>query len=153
MKETTKQKEEPFLCFSRRSPVDLIIGTDKVLGSAQRRTSAGLLQHGSLLIRHSPTTPELIGLSELTTQFPSKLVQEGFRTDSVGSYNKDMREKSLHDALVERECEKVIAKASIDQTAWVNFLILVLKKGLSQILNCRWREGNLDERSVFKLRR
>ena len=145
----TNQKEEPFLCFSRRSPVDLIIGTDKVMGSAQRRTSAGLLQHGSLLIRHSPTTPELIGLSELITQFPSKLVQEGFRDDSVGSYNKDMREKGLHDALMDRGCEKVIAKAPFDQTAWVNFLILVLKKGLSQIVNCRWRDRNLDEHSVF----
>lgn len=76
------------------------------MGSAQRRTSAGLLQHGSLLIRHSPTTPELIGLSELTTQFPLKLVQEGFRDDSVGSYNKDMREKGLHDSLMDRGAKK-----------------------------------------------
>jgi lipoyl(octanoyl) transferase len=149
----TNQKEEPFLCFSRRSPVDLIVGSDKIMGSAQRRTSAGLLQHGSLLIRHSPTTPELIGLSELTRQFPSKLVQEGFCADSVSSYNKDMREKGLHDAFVDRACEKMIAKAPLDQTAWVNFLILVLKKGLSQIVNCRWQERNLDEHSVFNGRR
>ncbi len=140
---STNQKEEPFLCFSRRSPVDLIIGSDKIMGSAQRRTSAGLLQHGSLLIRHSATTPELIGLTELTTQFPSKLVQEGFRADSVSNYNEDMREKGLHDALMDRTCEKVIAKASIEQTAWVNFLILVLKEGLSQIAICRWQERNL----------
>ena len=140
----TNQKEDPFLCFSRRSPVDLIIGTDKLMGSAQRRTSAGLLQHGSLLIRHSPTTPELIGLSELTTKFPSKLVQEGFCADSVSNYNKDMREKGLHDANVDGACQEVIAKALLDQTAWVNFLILVLKKGLSQIVNFRWRERNLD---------
>jgi lipoate-protein ligase A len=135
----TNQKEEPFLCFLRRSPVDLVIGTDKIMGSAQRRTSAGLLQHGSLLIRHSPTTPELKGLAELTTQFPSKLVQEGLRANSVSNYDKDMREKGLRDALVDGECEKVIANASIDQTAWVNFLIVALKNGLSQIVNCRWR--------------
>ena len=149
----TNQKEEPFLCFLRRSPVDLVVGSDKIMGSAQRRTSAGLLQHGSLLIRHSPTTPELIGLSELTTQFPSKLVQEGFRADSVSNYNKDMREKGPHDAFVEGASEKVIEKALFDQAAWVNFLILVLKMGLSQIVNCRWRERNFYEQSVFTLRR
>ena len=149
----TNQKEEPFLCFSRRSPVDLIIGSDKVMGSAQRRTSAGLLQHGSLLIRHSPTTPGLIGLSELTLQFPSKLVQAGFCADSVSNYNKDMREKGLHDAFVDNACEKVIAKAPFDQTTWLKILILVLKEGLSQIVNCRWQERNLDEQSVFPCRR
>lgn len=149
----TKQKKESFLCFSRRSPVDVITGSDKVMGSAQRRTSAGLLQHGSLLIRHSPTTPELIGLSELTTQFPSKLVQEGFRTDSVSSTNENRLEKGLHDVFVDSACEEVIAKASFDQTAWVNFLIVVLKKGLSQIVNCRWQERNFDEHWVFKGRR
>lgn len=38
----------PFLCFQRRHCVDVVIGSHKVLGSAQRRTSGAVLQHGSL---------------------------------------------------------------------------------------------------------
>ena len=53
---------DPFLCFLRRSPVDIIIGDDKILGSAQRRSANGLLQHGSFLLRRSQSTPGLNGL-------------------------------------------------------------------------------------------
>jgi len=60
-----EQKSEPFLCFSRRSPVDLIVGRDKILGSAQRRSVSGLLQHGSFLLQGSESTPQLPGLLDL----------------------------------------------------------------------------------------
>jgi lipoate-protein ligase A len=53
---------DPFLCFDRRSAVDIVVGDRKVLGSAQRRTSLGLLQHGSLLLKASPARPQLRGL-------------------------------------------------------------------------------------------
>ena len=53
---------DPFLCFDRRSAVDIVVGDRKVLGSAQRRTSHGLLQHGSLLLQASPAHPQLRGL-------------------------------------------------------------------------------------------
>lgn len=42
---------EPYLCFDRRSPGDVVVGDDKVLGSAQRRHRAAVVQHGSLLLR------------------------------------------------------------------------------------------------------
>jgi len=45
--------EEPYLCFDRRSPGDVVVptptGTAKILGSAQRRLQAAVVQHGSLL--------------------------------------------------------------------------------------------------------
>lgn len=63
----TPQTSEPFLCFSRRSPVDLLIGQDKILGSAQRRTSTGILQHGSFLLRRTQSTPHLAGLLDHTS--------------------------------------------------------------------------------------
>ncbi len=135
----TNQKEEPFLCFSRRSPVDLIIGTHKILGSAQRRTSAGLLQHGSLLIHQSPTTPKLIGLSELTRYIPSKFVQEAFHTDSISNYNQHMRETGLTDAFFNSAGAPSVARASLDRNAWADFLVGVLKSRLSEIANCQWR--------------
>lgn len=60
---------EPFLCFARRHPVDLVVeetggggGVPKVVGSAQRRRRGALLQHGSVLLDRSPATPELPGL-------------------------------------------------------------------------------------------
>lgn len=51
---------EPFFCFDRRSPGDLVVVSavpaagfpPKVMGSAQRRLATVVLQHGSLLVRH-----------------------------------------------------------------------------------------------------
>jgi lipoyl(octanoyl) transferase len=55
-----------FLCFDRRSSVDIVVGSEgkyqKVLGSAQRRTSGALLQHGSLLLSQSIAALHLTGL-------------------------------------------------------------------------------------------
>jgi lipoate-protein ligase A len=55
----------PFLCFNDSDPEDLVVGTSKVVGSAQRRRSGVLLQHGSLLLGRSEQTPELPGLGDL----------------------------------------------------------------------------------------
>lgn len=59
------EERDPFLCFQRRTPVDLVVGAHKVLGSAQRRTRAGLLQHGSLLLRSSREFRPLQGIEDL----------------------------------------------------------------------------------------
>jgi lipoate-protein ligase A len=56
---------EPFLCFQRRSPGDLVVGPNKIAGSAQRRRGMAVLQHGSFLLRRSPAAPELPGLEDL----------------------------------------------------------------------------------------
>jgi lipoyl(octanoyl) transferase len=68
-----ERKAEPFLCFLRRSPVDLLVDQYKILGSAQRRTETGLLQHGSFLISHSLATPELLGIAELLNHVDSRI--------------------------------------------------------------------------------
>ena len=60
-----RKENEPFLCFQRRSPVDIVIGENKLVGSAQRRARTGLLQHGSVLLHSSSLRPELPGLEEL----------------------------------------------------------------------------------------
>jgi lipoate-protein ligase A len=46
----------------------LLISGYKVLGSAQRRGPAGLLQHGSLLLGASRAAPELPGIYNLTSR-------------------------------------------------------------------------------------
>jgi hypothetical protein len=67
---------EPFLCFQRRSPGDLVLRASgetstepaawhKILGSAQRRRHGAVLQHGSLLWGRSNFAPELPGVRDL----------------------------------------------------------------------------------------
>jgi lipoyl(octanoyl) transferase len=59
-------ENEPFLCFQRRSPGDILVGGMKIGGSAQRRRKGAVLQHGSVLLGRSAAAPELPGLLELT---------------------------------------------------------------------------------------
>ncbi len=55
-----------FLCFNRRSNGDVIVGGHKLMGSAQRRHQATILQHGSLILAASPLAPHLPGLKEIS---------------------------------------------------------------------------------------
>lgn len=54
----------PLLCFLRATDLDLLAAGRKLLGSAQRRTGARLLQHGSLLIHRHPLQPGTAALSD-----------------------------------------------------------------------------------------
>lgn len=48
----------PFFCFQEPGRTDLIVGREKLLGSAQRRIRGRVLQHGSLLLgRRYPAHP------------------------------------------------------------------------------------------------
>ena len=55
----------PFLCFADRDPEDVVAAGAKVVGSAQRRRAGAVLQHGSILLARSATTPELPGVADL----------------------------------------------------------------------------------------
>lgn len=57
---------QPFLCFQRRSCGDIVCEGFKIVGSAQRRFGASVLQHGSILCAASRYAPELPGLSDLS---------------------------------------------------------------------------------------
>ncbi|MCG8584674.1 MAG: lipoate--protein ligase family protein, partial [Pirellulales bacterium] len=59
-----KPKDAPFLCFERRSDEDVVIGRNKIAGSAQRRRKDAVLQHGSVLLARSPFAPQLAGVRE-----------------------------------------------------------------------------------------
>lgn len=67
----------PFLCFQRRSKGDIVIGSHKVVGSAQRRRRRAVLQHGSVLLGVSSKATELPGIKELAqvTLCPEDLVE------------------------------------------------------------------------------
>ncbi len=60
--EEIASNNQRFLCFERRSPVDLVLDGHKIVGSAQRRIGQTLLQHGSILLARSAFTPHLLGL-------------------------------------------------------------------------------------------
>jgi lipoate-protein ligase A len=57
--------ERPFLCFDDQDPQDVVAASGKVVGSAQRRRSGAILQHGSILLRQSERTPEHRGICNL----------------------------------------------------------------------------------------
>jgi lipoate-protein ligase A len=75
-------RDEPFLCFERRTSGDVLLVADrrssqpehpqrsvtadpKILGSAQRRHHGAILQHGSLLLARSPAAPDLPGIGDI----------------------------------------------------------------------------------------
>ena len=59
-------EDQSFLCFARGDQRDILIGDHKIVGSAQRRRSGAVLQHGSILLETSPLTPEFPGIKELS---------------------------------------------------------------------------------------
>ena len=63
-------REEPFLCFRRRTQGDVLLtgggSVAKIAGSAQRRRNGAVLQHGSVLLATSENAPELAGVEQLT---------------------------------------------------------------------------------------
>jgi lipoyl(octanoyl) transferase len=60
-----RDHRQPFLCFMRRAPGDVLVGDVKIAGSAQRRSGGAVVQHGSILLVRSPSAPELPGLNDL----------------------------------------------------------------------------------------
>ncbi|MEN9554157.1 MAG: Octanoyltransferase LipM [Planctomycetota bacterium] len=65
-----QRNAEPFLCFLRSNPNDIVsCSGPKLVGSAQRRRRGAILQHGSILLRSSPFAPQLPGLQDLHPEF------------------------------------------------------------------------------------
>lgn len=68
----TNGVEEPFLCFLRSNPNDIVHESGiKIVGSAQRRRKGITLQHGSILLSASHVCPSVQGILQLATEFDS----------------------------------------------------------------------------------
>lgn len=113
------ERPEAFLCFQRRTPVDLVIGEHKVLGSAQRRNRWGLLQHGSLLLRASPCFPSLLGVEDL--------VDPDVFPDVPGRKGRHSMEGKLPDF------------------AWDAWLAWRLREGLDRVYQCKYEDWELKD--------
>ena len=119
-----------FLCFSRRSPVDLIIDNAKILGSAQRRSATGLLQHGSFLLCRSQSTPELCGLLDAPG-------------GSNPNHQKKMREIAQDVAsLLEADSDTESSSRVLDD--WIEFFVETLTQGVSRLLPINWQNGSIS---------
>ncbi len=55
---------DPFFCFARTAPIDLVAGGRKIAGSAQRRTRAAFLQHGSIPLSANGSAPGATSVAE-----------------------------------------------------------------------------------------
>ena len=61
---------EPFLCFLRKNPNDIVhTSGNKIVGSAQRRRKGITLQHGSIVLKASNFSPEVLGIVDLAADF------------------------------------------------------------------------------------
>ena len=69
---------DPFLCFTRQDPNDIVMHATKIVGSAQRRRRGAILQHGSILLRSSEHVPELAGIADLD---PAARIEQLERND------------------------------------------------------------------------
>lgn len=113
------ERPEAFLCFQRRTPVDLVIGEHKVLGSAQRRNRWGLLQHGSLLLKASARFPCLLGVEDL--------VDPGVFADVPGRKGRHSMEHKL------------------PEFAWDAWLAYRLREGLDRVYHCKYEDWELKD--------
>ncbi len=90
--------DQPFLCFARGDERDIVIGRDKIVGSAQRRRQGTILQHGSLLLKQSDWAPEFPGIKELVGQEIKPVTLIPLVSDSVSArLNLRLRPDTLSD--------------------------------------------------------
>jgi lipoate-protein ligase A len=93
------------LCFHHFAPGDVLVGSAKVVGSAQRRHHGALLQHGGILLGQSPYAPSLPGIRELTDRIVtphalqdavvlsfSTALQASVQVGSLNSYQHEIRQ-------------------------------------------------------------
>jgi lipoate-protein ligase A len=115
---------QSFLCFERRSPVDIVIDGVKVVGSAQRRSQFGLLQHGSVLLRRSSHAPHLAGILDFLDS-PSRVEPSHSETAGKPSVN-----------LVSRDQNEVLD--SLDWEKWTVWLVKNLQVSLEKAFAGYW---------------
>jgi lipoate-protein ligase A len=82
-----ESRRDGVLCFLHHTPGDLVVATNKIVGSAQRKQRGAMLQHGAVLLAQSRYTPALPGLRELaglnlSTQVIQAVIQSAFAADT-----------------------------------------------------------------------
>jgi len=116
--------DEPFLCFGRRTGADVValrsnatLPPAKILGSAQRRRRAAVLQHGGVLLSASPSAPDLPGLRESSnvSLTPDELVRL-WQPKIAAELELELQPQSLDDAL--RQTAQRLRAEKYGQRSW-----------------------------------
>jgi lipoyl(octanoyl) transferase len=117
---TTESPDKPFLCFQRRSPGDILFVDGespnsavyhKLVGSAQRRSRAAILQHGSILLVRSAQAPELAGVNDVCdTKWTTTCLASELSARLTQAFNFEVVERVLrgqtHQSAVVLQAEK-----------------------------------------------
>ncbi len=97
--ENTHPIAEPFLCFLRSNPNDIVHESGiKIVGSAQRRRKGITLQHGSVLLSASQVCPSVKGILQLATEFDAMDFSSRLPGTIADSIAQDWRIRSYLDS-------------------------------------------------------
>lgn len=98
------------LCFHHLTAGDLVLGTSKVVGSAQRKSHGALLQHGGVLLARSCHAPSLPGIEELAgvTLEPAELA-DAVAAAFVASTSATLVRSTL-DVAEEQQVEQLVSR-------------------------------------------
>ncbi len=96
----------PFFCFSRDHCLDLVVGQDKLMGSAQRRIKHAVLQHGSLILKRH------------FLQQPSAEIEAGANRElDLDLFMKNVADRIAHP--MQRQCSRAdLSAAEIDRAGF-----------------------------------
>jgi lipoate-protein ligase A len=97
--ENDRSQKEPFLCFQRRCPGDVLLANVKIAGSAQRRLRGAVLQHGSVLLARSVAAPELPGIAEVAAvDLSFDILTRAWITELAPALSLDIRPGTINDS-------------------------------------------------------
>jgi lipoyl(octanoyl) transferase len=113
--EAHADRERAFLCFGRGDPRDIVMGGHKIMGSAQRRRRGAVLQHGSLLVRHSQHAPQFPGLADLVAHGAGAVINPEFIAavgESIGRLFGEVARSGDYPSAVNGRTESLMRKYS-----------------------------------------
>ena len=109
--------DQPFLCFERREPGDVIAGRMKIGGSAQRRQRGAVLQHGSVLLGRSKFALELPGIRELfSAEVNIEMLRQAWLPRLAKPLSMDISEWTVPDSIIRQARE--IAQKKFGDASW-----------------------------------
>jgi lipoate-protein ligase A len=123
----TRAKNQPLLCFRRRSCGDVLVNVlvdgaetcgAKICGSAQRRRRGAVLQHGSIVLKTSISAPEITGLDHLAAVRIDPLeLAEALAVELSSRLNLSLENRGLSGDEVDRA--EFIARKTYGTAAWL----------------------------------
>lgn len=118
-----KEYETPFsapghsLCFNRTIGCDIVAGGRKLVGSAQKKTPKGFLQHGSIPLWENPMTPGAAWANEFSEcEVTYSLLGAAVKEEFESSFNLKLAAGSLTNA--EEAAAQTLVKEKYSTDSW-----------------------------------